>query len=76
MNPVIENIRKRRSIRSYKEQKVPREVTEKLLECAVLAPSAMHVFPWNFVVIGNREKIKELSEKVIEKMKQEGKEPK
>ncbi len=62
-NQVIETIKKRRSIRKYLDKKIPREIIEKLLECAAYAPSAMRVLPWNFIVIENKEKIRELSNK-------------
>ena len=37
-NPVIENIMARRSVRAYKEQAVPRELLEQVVECGINAP--------------------------------------
>lgn len=69
-NEVIKTIKKRRSIRKYKsDKKVPKDTINLLLECAVLAPSAMHRCPWHFIVIEDRKKIQELSKKVKEQMK-------
>lgn len=65
-NPVIEAIKKRRSIRKFINKKIPKDVIEKILECGVYAPSAMHKFPWNFIVIENKERIRELSKKAKE----------
>lgn len=62
-NPVIEAIKKRRSIRKYQSKKIPKEIIEQILECGAYAPSAMRIFPWNFIVIENKEKIRKLSNK-------------
>jgi nitroreductase len=50
----LEAILTRRSIRKYKSQSVPKEVTNKLLEAAMAAPSSMNLQPWRFVVIDDR----------------------
>ena len=39
MNEVLENIRSRRSIRSYKSDPVPRELIEQVLEAGMYAPT-------------------------------------
>ena len=46
-----EAIRKRRSIRAFKDEAVARETIEALLDAAVLAPSAKNSQPWHFTVI-------------------------
>ena len=56
-----EVVRKRRSIRRYKETPVPRESIVKLLEAARLAPSAAHRQPWHFIVVQDRETIGKLA---------------
>lgn len=68
MNPVIDAITKRRSIRRYLDKPVPREIIELLLNTAVMSPSAMNKQPWRFIVIENKERIRELSEKVKKQM--------
>jgi len=52
---------KRRSIRRYKDAPVPREKTLKILEAARIAPSASNKQPWHFIVVENRETIKQLA---------------
>jgi nitroreductase len=47
---VIEAVQKRKSIRAYKPDPVPREVLEQILELASRAPSAMNTQPWEFTV--------------------------
>ena len=41
----------RRSIRGYKQEAVPKEVIEEVLELAVRAPSSMNTQPWHLYVI-------------------------
>jgi nitroreductase len=42
---------KRRSVRSYRSDPVPRELIDRCLEAARLAPSACNSQPWSFLVI-------------------------
>jgi nitroreductase len=58
----IETIRARRSIRRFRENPVPRELIQRVLEAAVQAPSAKNRQPWRFVVLegGAREKLARL----------------
>src|SRR5512137_631213 len=51
----IETIRTRRSVRSYKDQKVPDEIVMELLQAAMCAPSAGNEQPWHFIVIDDRK---------------------
>jgi nitroreductase len=44
-------VRKRRSIRRYKPDHVPKEVLSQVLEAARLAPSGGNCQPWHFVVV-------------------------
>jgi nitroreductase len=55
MNPVMENMKKRRSIRSYELKPIPREILNVLMEAAIDAPSAMNSQPWRFVVVEDAE---------------------
>jgi nitroreductase len=47
----MEAISRRRSIRRFKDAPVPRELVEKVLAAAVLAPSGKNRQPWRFVVL-------------------------
>jgi nitroreductase len=58
---VFEAIQERRSIRSYQDKPVPRELLEKILEAGRLAPSAKNCEPWHFIAVTNAEKRKTLS---------------
>jgi nitroreductase len=48
---IIEAIRKRKSIRGYKPDPVPKEVLQPILELASRSPSAMNTQPWEFTVL-------------------------
>jgi nitroreductase len=61
---VFECISARRSVREYETRQVPRDVVEKILNAAARAPSARHVLPWKFIIIENREKLKDLDSSI------------
>lgn len=48
---LAEVIKGRRSIRSYKDMKVPRELLVKILETGQWAPSPSNVQSWRFIVV-------------------------
>lgn len=58
---IIEAVKTRKSIRSFKPDPVPGEVLEQIIELATRAPSAMNTQPWEFTV---------LSGDVLDKVKQ------
>lgn len=48
-----ELITNRRSIRSYRNNEIPKELIEDLIDCARLAPSAKNRQPWKFLIVQN-----------------------
>jgi nitroreductase len=48
---VIEAVKKRKSIRGYQPDPVPKQVLEQILELASRAPSAMNTQPWEFTLL-------------------------
>jgi nitroreductase len=54
-------IKQRRSIRTFKNQPLPKSTVEALLEAAHLAPSAGNIQPWAFVVASTAETKRALS---------------
>jgi nitroreductase len=58
---LIDAIKTRRSIRSYKPVEVTQEQIEALLEAAMLAPSANNGRPWRFVVVKSKDTLKALA---------------
>lgn len=63
---VIEAIRTRRSIRSYKKESISDEDLNKILEAATWAPSAGNLNPWEFIVVKDEENKVKLSEAALE----------
>jgi len=57
-----ETIEKRRSIRKFKiDRPIARKQLDRLLEAAMLAPSACNSRPWEFVAIAKREILDEIA---------------
>lgn len=57
---VLETIYQRRSIRSYKEQEVEQEKIITLLKAGMAAPSACNLQVWEFVVVTEKEMLRDL----------------
>lgn len=60
MNPVIEAILNRRTIREYKDTPLSREVIGTLLDCAMWAPSGRNSQPCHIRVIKDKSLLREL----------------
>ena len=59
----MEAINKRRSIRKYREGEIEDEKIDKMIRAAMQAPgSRMGNEPWEFIIVKNKESIKNLSE--------------
>ena len=54
-NEVIETILSRRSIRAYKDQAVPKELLDQVVECGVWAPNAINAQQWEVRVVMSEE---------------------
>ena len=66
---LLEEIKKRKSVRSYSEEKISDKTLNEILEAGRLAPSWVNVQPWKFIVIRD-EKTKELLFKASGEQKQ------
>lgn len=55
MLTVKEAIQQRRSIRKFRDEPVPTEIVNELLEAARLAPSASNRQPWRFIVVTDQK---------------------
>ncbi len=47
----IEVLKTRRSVRAYKRDPVPKNIIEDIVDCGRLAPTAVNIQPWEFVVV-------------------------
>jgi len=72
----LDAIRGRRSIREFRDKDIERETIEKLLEAAVMAPSAKNSQPWRFTVIekAHRGEFLDIIRKGVANRKAEGEE--
>jgi nitroreductase len=66
----LELVRKRRSIRKFKTDPVPEEYIEKILEAARWAMSGANGQPWEFIVVRDREIMRQLYEAGAESERQ------
>ena len=48
---LLEAIKKRQSVRSYKDKEIPENVLQQILEAGRLAPSANNKQNWKFIVV-------------------------
>ena len=68
INETIKTIKERRSVRVYTDNPVEKEVIDEILECALMAPNARHLQPWKFIVVTNKNLIKEIAKRVQDKI--------
>ena len=55
VNPVVETMMSRRSIRKYKPEAVEREKMQTIIECGINAPNGMNKQSWEIRVVDNPE---------------------
>lgn len=58
---ILSAIMNRRSIRKYKEQQIPREYLEEIIQAGIMAPSSKNRQPWMFTVVSGAAKKEMLS---------------
>lgn len=63
-NEVLENIKSRRSVRTYTERQVSAGDLNLILEAAAYAPSGMNFQTWHFTAIQDAAVLTELNEKI------------
>ncbi len=61
LNPVLNSIMTRTSIRQYTNQPVSKADIESLLRAGMAAPTAVNRQPWHFVAVTDKAKLKELA---------------
>ncbi len=61
---LIRIIKERKSFRAFKSDPIPREKIEEILKLSILAPSAINLQPWEFIVVAGEEK-ERLSRRLI-----------
>ena len=61
MNPQLDFIFSRRSIRKYTGRDIPESMLTDLLKAAMAAPSAVAKDPWHFIVLRSRDALDQLA---------------
>jgi len=64
-------IETRRTIRKFKEKKVPKETLLKIIRTAIWAPSAHNSQPWHFIIITDNKVKKRLAVSMGEKFRED-----
>jgi nitroreductase len=62
-------LRGRRSIRTFKDKPVSRDILEKLIEIACSAPTAKNQQPWHWIVVEKSEEVRRLAGMVVDAMR-------
>lgn len=60
INPVVEAILQRRSVRAFTEQEIPENMLEMILKCGYHAPSGHNMQTWRFTVLKSKKDIQNL----------------
>ncbi len=63
-------IEKRSSIRTYKQDPVPPEDLKEMVRLASLAPSVANFQPWKFVIVTNKDLMRDMARKVARKIEE------
>ncbi|MGB9717031.1 MAG: nitroreductase family protein [Thermoproteota archaeon] len=61
----FECISRRRSVRSFLKKPVPKELLDRVLEAALMAPSAGDIHPYRIVVVEDEGKIRRIAEAAL-----------
>ena len=65
MNPTLDIIFRRRSIRKYTDRPVKPEKLDLLLQAGMAAPSAMNCKPWEFVLVTEAERLAQFRTRLL-----------
>jgi len=68
MNPTINSIKERRAVRAYKDKAIEKEKINEIIECGIWAPSARNNQSWKFVALTNRNLIKKIAKRILDKI--------
>jgi nitroreductase len=64
MNPVFEAVRTVLAVREYQDKEIPKDVLDRVIEAGHLSASAANMQPWHFVVVRDRQALRDLGELV------------
>ncbi len=58
----LDCLKKRRSVRRYRKESIPKEILEDIIDCARLAPSARNEQPCEFVAVTDAETLRKIAD--------------
>ncbi len=61
MNEVIKTIKERRSVRTFKEDALKKEILEEIVAAGIYAPTSSNKQPWHFSIIQDRAVLDEIN---------------
>ena len=70
MNPVVDSILSRRSIRKFRKEPVGRDLIDMILKCAIAAPTGHNMQSWRFTVLTEEADILRLKEAAAQTAKE------
>ncbi len=62
MNTLLDFLRTRRTVRTFRPEPIPPEIVAEMLQVAVFAPSAHNLQPWRFVILESEAARRRLAE--------------
>lgn len=62
---MIDSIKRRRSVREFGDKDVEEEKTREILRAAMFSPSSHAKYPWEIIVVTEKEKREDLSEATV-----------
>lgn len=65
----IDAIYGRRAVRDFTDDPIPEETIRDLIDAAIQAPSAMNCQPWGFVVVQDKDLLKEISDRALNEIR-------
>ncbi len=68
----LETIYQRRAVRTFKSDPLDQATIQTLLNAAVQAPTAMHLEPWAFVIIQDRDRLQRYSDQAKAALLEQG----
>ncbi|MDP4093951.1 MAG: nitroreductase family protein [Bacillota bacterium] len=68
MNEILNTIKSRRSVRSYRKDQIRQEELDAIIEAAIYAPTGHNEQPWHFTVVQNQDTIQYINDKAKELM--------
>jgi len=68
---IVEAINRRKSIRAFKSDPVPREILKEIMELALRAPSWGNTQPWEFAIVAGK-KLEEIRQAFVDKTEEPG----